>query len=89
MQRPFVGLTFMVGALLLESTLYILRTNAPPKLHAAATARATAARVAEQQEQLRHEGGAVAAGSATAVATAGGSGSRKVKQKAPGEKKAD
>lgn len=50
-QHPIIGLAFMAVALILETTLFILRTTVPPKLHQEAARRAVAARVAKQQEQ--------------------------------------
>lgn len=65
-QHPFIGLLFMVGALTLETVLFIIRTSVPPKLHLAAARRATAARVARQAERQKREAAALegAAGSA-------------------------
>lgn len=74
LQHPFVGLLFMVGALLLETVLYIIRTTVPPKLHQAAARRATAARVAKQQERLRREAEGGAGRGAAGGTGAGGGG---------------
>ena len=73
-QHPFVGLLFMVGALVMETVLFIIRTSVPPKLHLAAARRATAARVARQAERQRQEAAALegeAAGGAEGAAAAG------------------
>ncbi|PSC76566.1 Thymic stromal cotransporter [Micractinium conductrix] len=53
--HPFVGLLFMVCALVLETTLYIIRTTVPPTLHQAAARQAVTARIARQQERLQRE----------------------------------
>lgn len=95
LQHPFVGLVFMVGALVLETVLFIIRTTVPPKLHQAAAARATAARVARQQEALQREMAAAAAGGGgeevaeAAAAGSGGDGGAAGAPKPAAEKKAD
>ncbi|PRW59541.1 Vacuolar ER assembly isoform 1 [Chlorella sorokiniana] len=73
--HPFIGLLFMVGALVLETVLFIIRTSVPPKLHLAAARRATAARVARQAERQKQETTAFQgpAGAAGAQGSAAGS----------------
>lgn len=77
-QHPLVGLLFMVGALVMETVLFIIRTSVPPKLHLEAARRATAARVARQAERQRQEAAALEGGVAGPAgaegAAAGGKG---------------
>ena len=58
-QQPLVGLVFMVGAMVLETVLFIIRTSVPPRLHAAAAERAQKARAERamllQQQQQQQE----------------------------------
>ena len=54
-QHPFVGLLFMFGVMVLETTLYVIRTTVPPKLHMEAARRAQEARAAQAVAKLRRE----------------------------------
>lgn len=60
MQHPFGGLALMVLALLVEATLYVIRTTARPTLHIeqakASTRRRMEAQVAEQRKSFAVEG---------------------------------
>lgn len=101
--HPFIGLLFMVSALVLETVLFIIRTTVPPKLHQEAARRAVAARVAQQQERQQPqkqtqpaEGGFGTVGSgggSSKDTTAGGSGRKGTvaaePQKTGAEKKGD
>jgi len=70
-QHPFIGLLFMVGALVMETVLFIIRTSVPPKLHLAAARQATAARVARQAQRQQQEAAALQGTAGTAEGAAG------------------
>eukprot|EP00887_Chlorella_sp_A99_P006653 scaffold3.g6653.t1 len=76
--HPLIGLVFMFGVMVLETSLYVLRTTVPPKLHWQAARRAQRGRAAEAAARLRTQGGVAERqgprGGAAVAAAAGGSG---------------
>lgn len=83
-QHPFIGLLFMVGALVMETVLFIIRTSVPPKLHLAAARRATAARVARQAQRQQQEAAALQGTAGSAGMAGGAAGSAGTAQGAAG-----
>ncbi|KAI7844614.1 hypothetical protein COHA_001706 [Chlorella ohadii] len=82
--HPFIGLLFMVGALVMETVLFIIRTSVPPKLHLAAARRATAARVARQAQRQQQEAAALQGTAGSAGMAGGAAGSAGTAQGAAG-----